>query len=372
LAGKIAGEGLGLSVHYQVTYTNGTVSDLTDVPATNEGILRVVRIARLDGGGGAYEVLSTGRGVMSQVGQSRTFSRDMEWDGRAWVVRPLPQDILPPPVREPSGPPPAMLEAAARIEGILEAKRLRMAELGQAFAEAELTMIKAKGSTEEPAARKMLEVLRAAREDCRDSVAQLQAVLALLRGEGPSSMPAEQDDPGMGGFDRPKGHLIHPPAGVAPQADMGVVHPIDGRIVPPHRLQVWPLPPRQGPRTYEVMMAHGEAGPLGAFRYVACADTDGDAAPDQVIAYSPLAVADAPGGWSAWTFQTDQERVFVGNTWPNRDTVIFATSQDMDDNWRGLGTEVYVSGDLEGLRCHKHRQPFMTNLRVRQVDQNPD
>jgi len=375
LTGRIAGEGLGLSVHYQVTYTNGTVSDLADVPATNEGILRVVRIARVDEGGKGYEVLSTGRRVMSQISQPRTFTRDMEWNGQTWVPRALPEDLVPPPTSEQVGAlPQATLEAVARMEAILQSKRLRLAEWDQIVADAEATLHKARGTADESAATRAAEIARLARDDCRDTVDQLQGILAELRPDMPATVPAGQGRPNQPSpFDRPEGRVERFAAGQVPQCDLGVARPIDGKVVPPHRLQLWPLPPGQGRRTYQVMMAHGEAGPMGAFRYVAIADTDGDGQPDQIIAYSPLATADVAGDWTGWTFSTAQGRVFVGNAWEHPDACIFAKPlEGCEDNWRGLGTEVYVSGSPWGMPCHKCRRPYFSNIRVRVAEQNPD
>ena len=372
LAGPAAGQAVGLSIYYQATYADGAVRDLPDVPTTNEGILRVVRIARVDEGAKGYEILSTGRRVISQVDQPRTFARDMEWNGRAWVARALPEDLLPPP--SPPAPPQAVLEAIARVGGILEGKRLRLAEHDRALVEAEAALGKAKGTEDEPAALKSWQAQSLAREECRDTIVELRGILALLQGDMPATMPTEGLEPGKPGpFDRPEGQVERLAAGQVPESEMGVVRPIESKVVPPHQIQVWPLPPGRGLRSYRVMMAHGEAGQMGAFHYVAYADTEGDGLPDELIAYSPLAVAESPGGWTGWTFSTAHGRVFVGNAWQQRDACIFARPlEDHRDNWRGLGTDVYVSGDLWHLPRHRCRWPYLSNIRVQVADQNPE
>lgn len=119
-------------------------------------------------------------------------------------------------------------------------------------------------------------------------------------------------------------------------------------------------------------MAHVEAGPTGGFYYVAYGDTDGDGTPDRLIAHSPLAVARDPGGWSQWTFETDLERVYVGNAWPGDRAPMFCAPGERDgENWQGLGTDVYVSGVFGACPTQKY-WPYVGNIRVRVSQPNPD
>jgi len=117
-----------------------------------------------------------------------------------------------------------------------------------------------------------------------------------------------------------------------------------------------------------VSMAHAEAGPFGAFHYVAYADTDGDGLPDRLIGRSPLVTASAAGDWTDWQFTTDQQVVFVGNAWTNPDTTIYLDQAESDrrgETWRGLSNDVYVSGFFGGVPSWQSPfGPYLTNIRV--------
>lgn len=152
----------------------------------------------------------------------------------------------------------------------------------------------------------------------------------------------------------------------------GVVERIDGRRVLPHRVQVWKLPAGTGERTYRITMEHAEAGTFGEFYYVAYADTDGDGLPDKLVAQSPVAVAELPGQWTSWTFGTSEGTVFVGNAWRNEDACVYYRRADAaEKNWSGLSSEVYVSGFFGGCPKQKFRA-YLTNIRVRIEEPNPD
>lgn len=152
----------------------------------------------------------------------------------------------------------------------------------------------------------------------------------------------------------------------------------DKKIIPDHRTQVWRLEGGQGQRTYNVSIQHAEAGPGGAFYYVAYADDVGDGKPHKLIAVSPPAEANAPGEWTQWSFTTSEPTVFVGNTWVGDQTPVFVENgQDRSDPSQNFPTEAYVSGYFGGASC-RHGMPsqaftpFFTNMHVTIPNQNPD
>jgi hypothetical protein len=152
--------------------------------------------------------------------------------------------------------------------------------------------------------------------------------------------------------------------------------------IPAHRCQVWALPPAEGEgeRKLNVAMAHPEAGPASGFYYVAYADTDNDGRPDKLIARSPFAQADRPGGWTKWSFKTDHQRVYVGNAWDRPDTRVYSTTPDCvgedgyDPNKPTLSTDVWFSGYVGGEDgfCGGKYWPYLSNIRVHEERPNPD
>ncbi len=83
-----------------------------------------------------------------------------------------------------------------------------------------------------------------------------------------------------------------------------------------YNLWVWGVKPERktGDRV-RVEMAHAVAGKEGGFWIVAYADTTGDGQPDEEIARSDFLIAERPGDWSGFDFETEEEVIFVGNTW---------------------------------------------------------
>ena len=85
------------------------------------------------------------------------------------------------------------------------------------------------------------------------------------------------------------------------------------------------------------------------------------------IARSVLARADQPGQWSAWTFTTDQKRVFVGNTWPRAEASHFRRRRHAGKT-RGysLPDEIYISGHYGAVPTEQHQfWPYLHNIRIR-------
>lgn len=80
-----AGPGRSRTVYYQVTYSDGTVKDLSQLPATNENIHRVMRIIRLGDNEKSYKVLSSVGPVLTISNDGRTITQDMTWDGKKWT-----------------------------------------------------------------------------------------------------------------------------------------------------------------------------------------------------------------------------------------------------------------------------------------------
>ncbi len=92
------------------------------------------------------------------------------------------------------------------------------------------------------------------------------------------------------------------------------------------KLWVWGiLPEKKTGETVEVEIAHAAAGREGGFWIVAYADTSGDGKPDREIARSDYLTSEAPAQWSSFTFKTEEERIFVGCTWPP-DTLVYRSS----------------------------------------------
>jgi hypothetical protein len=313
LAGTAGGQE-SYTVYYQVVYADGSVRDENVIPAANEGIRRVVRIATVSSAGKSYQVLSTGPEKVGEIAVPQTTNTDMEWNGKAWVA------LVPPhPVVVVLSPMP----------------------------------ITTSMPTSAPATRP-----------------------ASLSPLGPAS-----------------GTVCFAPAGTAGTGEIGVVAPKSVEMVLPHHVQVWPLPAGNGSREITVSLPHSQAGLLGAFYYVAYADTDGDGSPDHLIACSPLATAEQAGVKSSWTFSTDCSSVFVGNAWDNPDTGISCRSSNVEDggvtgavgnagsngngdesgNGTSVGSDVFISGIFGGMPCNKKSKwPFIGTIHVRTGNQNPD
>ena len=353
----------GRTVTFHVVYADGAAKDLPRVPADNKGIRGVTRVTRIVPAGPAYEVLSThGRPVRS-VNGARTERVALAWNGKAWVGPAAAQPAAgggraaQPPER--AAMTPARREEILNTEALLEALRRLEAKYSGRLAEGQKALSAAPDDAAKAAAARAVAQAGSARDSCVKAIAQAEARLAdLVAGRVPAA-GAPGGAAGAAG-----------PAAQSPRA-AGVIRPVQDADVLPHRVQVWPLAPGRGTRTYRVSMAHTEAGTYGAFYYVAYADTDADGTPDTLIARSPLAQADRPGGWTVWTFQTDAERVFAGNTWPRTDTTQFRAKRrpGTDANWAGLPEEIYVSGTFGAVPTRRHKfWPYLHNIRVQLHD----
>jgi len=361
VAGGQSPRDLGLRLFYQVAYEDGTIRDVSSVPRTEQGIRMVTRISRYQPGAKARRLLATGPVPLTLPARGWTIKTDLVWKQGAWVAPPVVETLR----RHRAGrasavTQPAVESAAVRklIEDELKRHRARLDKLGAAVAQVERDL----RATEDPRRRENLQTvlssMRQEQEKIAQSVREYEQLLGTLGGDGSIIRPPV----GTTGGDNP------PPA---TQPSFGVAKPLVETEILPYRAQVWRLPSAQGLRRVTVSMAHPEAGPFGAFYYVAYADEDRDGRPDRLIGRSPLIEASAPGQWTRWSFSTDADAVFVGNTWPDPDTSVYYAPRGAAP-WRGGLGEVYVSGSF-GL-VPRWRCPwgdYLTNLRVYVGRQNP-
>jgi len=351
-------------VYYQVVYTNGKIRDLAQPPETDRGIRRVVRISRIDGPCPNLAVHSVDAWGIHYVATGRTVRKELRWDGKAWVPPAPPRPPRPraphapaDPTTRPAPDDETRRKAADKVAAALADERQKLKTAEKAVVRAAAALAEAKDTDEQAPAMLLLEKAQEARQQVLARIVRLEALLGALRGE------PTLDESGTGGA-------------VAPADDDDGEAPdeiVTRRKVLPHRLQVWRVKPARGRRTYHVRMAHAEAGRIGGFHYVAYADTDGDGRPDRLIARSPLAVADRPGGWTRWSFTTDARAVFVGNAWSHCDALQFHARRPGPPRDTGVAdTEVFVSGCPWGVPAHRWTYPCLSNIHVRVGDQNPE
>ncbi len=365
-AGDGVGKGAGV-IYYQVTFDNGTVRDLTEIPKSRKGIRRVLRIARFDADFKGYQVISTEGPALRLVHTGRTVKQDLAWNGAAWVAPQEGSSPSPPPPDPPATS--AIKQETRRVEAVLKALKERLKQLDHTAAEEERELASRKGTEPEAAAAQNLTKTAQDRKKLLETIEQYKRTLEVLKdGKDHSRIPP------TGKVER----LRRPPE----KSDFGIVTPTTKKAVLPHRVHVWKLPPGKGKRTYAVSMKHPEAGRLGAFRYVAYADTNGDGAPDKFVAQSDLASAKTPGEWTQWTFSTSSPSVFAGCAWTEPTAGVYCQRTSPDNkNWRGTDVEVYtapyfgaVPRERWGKRGRKRGGeywPYLGNIRIR-VNQNPD
>ncbi len=344
---SLAGDQRGRTVYYQVTYADGRSRDLSAPPAASKGIRRVLRIARIEQGSKGYEVLATGPQPLTLVSRGQTYKTDLVWNGKAWVV-PTDDPEVAIVVESPTG------SGAAPGAARAEADRLQAAliELAAKLLESERKLEAAERAL---AGQKAAAAATArARTDIRACLAE---VLAGARKLSAPAGPAKSTPPAA------TGEVTAPDAPPPAKGTSGVGRPIGSVAVLPHRVQVWKLPAGTGERTCRVSVAHPEAGPAGAFHYVAYADTTGDGRADKLIARSPLAVASRAGQWTQWSFSTAERQLFVGRAWLRRDTVHYHAESIRIEDWDGLSTRSYVAVDAWGLPVRRWG-PCYGNIRV--------
>ncbi|PLX17205.1 MAG: hypothetical protein C0599_14060, partial [Salinivirgaceae bacterium] len=117
-----------------------------------------------------------------------------------------------------------------------------------------------------------------------------------------------------------------------------------------HSVQVWEVLPENSKRgTYEISIQHAATGESGSFYLIAWADTNNDGKPDKEIGRSDLKKATAAGQWSSWQFNSDYDRIFVGNTWSQNDEKVYYQNGGTLDGYVGLSNKVFYSRTFNGI-----------------------
>ncbi|HUT02029.1 MAG TPA: hypothetical protein VM031_06215 [Phycisphaerae bacterium] len=336
----------GRTVHYQVTYADGSSRDLSAVPQTNKGIARVLRISRIEQGLKGYEIMSTGPQTLTLVSRGQTYRTDLVWNGKAWVApageRKARVLIAPP---QSAGPADGAQAETLRLKAALMELAAKLLDSNERLSAAAKAL---DGNT--PAAAAVAK----ARQEIRSCVRTVvDGARRLSPAKGAAKPPVD-----------PTGKVTTLGTASPAKGAGGIATPIGKVASLSHRVQVWEAPPGRGERTYQVSIAHPEGGASGGFYYVAYADADGDGRPDRLLARSPFAQAERAGQWTQWGFATKHGRVFVGKAWDRADTVHYhAESVRIDDNWRGLSDQVYVSVEPWGLPVRRWGR-CVGNIRV--------
>jgi len=325
-------------ITFKVTYADGKAAELKNVPASNEGIRSVARVIRLET---QIDASVIGAYCLKFTDRPEPLEQELSWDGKAWVI----------PVEE---------------KGESDRQRIRGAiEMELALANAAALTLQRKAVEEAaPGGQAGAQGPRPA-----DQKKLIDEAFDRLSRRAEAIKAAMKDD------------AMLDAAGEVAQAKpsgaeaMGIVKPIERFGMAIHKSQVWLVPTPghaaaiQGRKwTYQVEIAHPEAGAAGAFYHVAYADTDGDGAPDRLIARSPLAQAEIAGGWTCWSFSSDEHVVFVGSAWAEETTSVYFDEVDggkLPDIWKGLAGEAYVSEFFGCPPFDKWRgRPLVANIRV--------
>ena len=131
-----------------------------------------------------------------------------------------------------------------------------------------------------------------------------------------------------------------------------------------HHVQVWKIDTNiNHSGNYTISVKHAAAGSKGSFYITAWADTDFDGKPDKEIGRSQLMVAQSPGQWSSWSFSSNYQRIFVGNTWSQNDERVYYQSGGTVSGYQGLGNTLYYSRHFNGVP-DQSTGPRYTNIRV--------
>lgn len=131
-------------------------------------------------------------------------------------------------------------------------------------------------------------------------------------------------------------------------------------------LWVWKIKPKyKTGEKVKLEIAHAAGGKKGGFWMVAYADTDGDKKPDREIAKSRYFEAEEAGDWSVWEFETGEENVFVGNTWPEEsDTAVYRSNGEWPPGQTLLEGRFYYKIVPGCPECSRSAGPAFTNMRV--------
>ncbi len=127
-----------------------------------------------------------------------------------------------------------------------------------------------------------------------------------------------------------------------------------------YNLQIWEVNPwKRKSNHFQLAAAHAAPGEEGGFRLVVYADTDRDKKPDRLVAESPYFTVQSEGGWSSYTFATEEESIYVGMSWPrgSKTRVYYERALWPDDLFPE--TMVYRPGPSGAIAA-----PVLTNLRL--------
>lgn len=121
----------------------------------------------------------------------------------------------------------------------------------------------------------------------------------------------------------------------------GLTKPIAAKVAPGKAVYVWPMPAGAGKAaiqgrefTYTMAFQHAAAGKDGAVYYVLYADSDGDGAPDTLVARSPLAQSQKADGWTSWSYTTSEHLIFAGIAFAEpAKPAYFSTDDKQKEHW---------------------------------------
>ncbi len=357
-------------IYYQVQYANGSVADLPLIPDTSKGVKSVLRIATVGSEPNAprkARILSTRTGVTSPADPGRTYRTQLMWNSQAWVgsaadrtqrfakvlstsdIRIRADRKVRPGRRHP------LLESLHQLQN-------RRAFWRLAAIDVEAKMFEHAGTPHAGKKRWDLAAVQGVRRRIDDSIGRHRKALTRLNKQGKLGKRFKLKDYKPVKFGGPTGKVVvSKPEGLWKTA-AGIAVAISKPSVPAHRLQVWAASIERGRRTYHVTMAHAEAGTFGAFHYVAYCDSTGDGLPDTPIARSAMALSARSGQWTAWSFTTNAERVFIGHAWHGADTAIYCR-RSSGSGWRELGRHAFTAPNIETLP-RRVSGPWVSNLRV--------
>ncbi len=132
-----------------------------------------------------------------------------------------------------------------------------------------------------------------------------------------------------------------------------------------HNVQLWEVLPEFTKKgEYEISIKHAVAGKIGSFYIIAWADTNNDGKPDKEIGRSELKSASSDGEWSSWTFSSNYDRIFVGNTWSISDEKVYYQMGGNVEGYTGLSNTVFYSRSFNG-NPGQSTSPRFTNIKVK-------
>ncbi|MDF1551156.1 MAG: hypothetical protein P1P88_25270, partial [Bacteroidales bacterium] len=134
------------------------------------------------------------------------------------------------------------------------------------------------------------------------------------------------------------------------------------------QVQVWQVLPQFSQKGhYRLSIKHAMAGAKGSFYICAWADTNNDGKPDKEIGRSALMTANNAGDWSSWEFNSEYDKIFIGNTWSQNDEQVFYQTGGKLEGYIGLGNSVFYSRQFNGVP-NSSTGPRYTNIRLSYLD----